>query len=136
MAGRFQEKVTSRMLCSPMTVKAQSSTTLVASLADGQAKLGRAGVLVDPDQQRGPDWRDIVEIVDGEVDVSVAGSGGLLIPSLHRLHRRNLAALPCPAHDLWVAAPPQVGRDEVMPQRAQADALALDQDEPLLFGFL
>src|SRR5215218_4553658 len=109
---------------------------LVTPLGDAQAELAGAGVLLGPGNRRGGGWRDVVEVVDGEVDLSVAGACGLLVPGLHRLHGGNPAALPCPAHDLWVAAPPQVGRDEVMAQRAQADSLALDQDEPLLFGFL
>jgi hypothetical protein len=68
------------------------------------------------------------------MDIAVAGAGGLLVPGLHRLDGRNLRALARPAQDLKVAAPLQVGGDEVRPQGAQADALALDQDERLWLG--
>jgi hypothetical protein len=54
---------------------------LGSSLADGQAELGGAGVLVDPDQQRGPDRGEVVQVIDGEVDLAVAGAGRLVVPA-------------------------------------------------------
>jgi hypothetical protein len=93
-------------------------------------------VLVDPDQQRGTDWSQVVDVVDGEVDISVAGAGGLLIPGLHRLDGGNLGGLSCPTQDLRVAPPLQVRGDQVTAQGAQADSLALDQDERLRLELL
>jgi hypothetical protein len=74
MVSRFHEKVTSKMLCSLTAMKAQSSTSLVASLcpalaatlADGQAEFGRAGVLVDSHQQRRAYRGEVVKVIDGE----------------------------------------------------------------------
>jgi hypothetical protein len=70
------------------------------------------------------------------VNIAVAGAGRLLVPGLHRLDGRNLRALARPAQDLKVAAPLQEGGNEVMAEGAQADSLALDQDERLWLEFL
>jgi hypothetical protein len=47
-----------------------------------------------------------------------AGTGGLLVPGLHRLDGGNMRALAHPSQDLRVAAPLQVGGEEVMAQGA------------------
>jgi hypothetical protein len=72
---------------------------LVASLANREPELGRAGVLVDPYQQRGADWAELVEVIDGEVHFVGPRPGGLVVPRFHRLHGQDLGAVAKPAQD-------------------------------------
>jgi hypothetical protein len=84
-------------------------------------------MVIDPDQKRGANRREVGQVVDREVDLGGVGAGRLVVPGLHGLDGGDIgAALPAP--DLGVAAPAVIGGDQLAAERAQASPLSSDQE--------